>query len=52
MSEDLEEILEDIKMYPENQISKVHYVLQLLACLDVVSSVILLGKYKKQVKDC
>ena len=34
------------EMYPENQISKMHYILQVLPCLDVVSSIILLRKYK------
>lgn len=35
------------EMHPENQISKVHYALQVLPCLDVVSTVMLMNKYKK-----
>ena len=35
------------EMPPENPMGKVHYVLQVLPCLDVVSTVILMRKYKK-----
>lgn len=33
--------------HPGNQISKVHYALQVLPCLDVVSSIILISKFRK-----
>ena len=38
------------KSYPENRIGGLHYLLQLIPCLDVISSAMLLWRHRRQVR--